>query len=294
MIKKAILYFLEFTAKPLIGKGFIDKYAPFLNKAFLFIYTQVQQETTRIVNVALGAKLKIYTKDPGIGLPLLVKHSYEPKQTQLFLDIISPGNVVLDIGANVGYYTILSSSKVGNKGRVFAFEPNPETFKLLSENVKLNQCSNVTLEKKAISNVVGRVYLDCQRFNKGDSSISHYKSDKTLTTESITLDCFVKTYPQVFVDVIKMDIEGSEIMVLNAARTAFNRWKSCKLFIEYNPSSLSRYGGSEKELISLIQNHGFKITKIIDETRGKILPYSKINLNKVMSHCTYCNLYCLK
>ena len=70
--------------------------------------------------------------------------TYEPEQTRAFEELVKPGDTVLDVGAHVGYYTLLSSVLVGASGRVFAFEPNPRNYHYLDQHVYLNRCRNVT------------------------------------------------------------------------------------------------------------------------------------------------------
>jgi hypothetical protein len=91
-----------------------------------------------------------------------------------------------------------------------------------------------------------------------------------------------------------MDIEGAEISALNGGKDFFKSCKQLKLFIEYNPSSIKRFGNKPELLIETILRLNFKINQIIDESRGLVLPYSEQNLRQTMEHATYCNLFCQK
>lgn len=272
---------LKKIAKVFLGKGFIDKFAPFLIPVFERFYIASQKSEAKIVKIPNG-KLKVTTKDTSVSLSLLAKGSYEPKETELVLKKLKRGDVFFDIGANIGYYTVLASKKVGPRGRVFAFEPDFENFKQLSENVKLNKCKNVVLENKAVSDRNGRIKFKIEHLKKGESRAS---KNGQISVPTIKLDNYGK------IDVLKMDIEGAEIMALRGAKKTLNR-RGIKLFIEYNPGSLEEFARGPNELLRLIRQLGFGLISIVDETRGQILPYSEMNLKSVMNHTTFCNLYC--
>ena len=88
---------------------------------------------------------------------------WEETETHWFVQSIRPGDVVVDLGANVGYYTILRGKLVGEIGRVYAFEPDPVGFEILRRNVRLNGLHNVVLEQKAVSSKPGLIHLDIPR-----------------------------------------------------------------------------------------------------------------------------------
>jgi hypothetical protein len=94
-----------------------------------------------------GHKMYIPTGNIGCGIA-----PYEPETTAVFLSLITDGDVVVDLGAHVGYYTLLAARRVGPEGRVFAFEPNPDNFRLLVKNIESNLYSNVIPVQKAVSN----------------------------------------------------------------------------------------------------------------------------------------------
>lgn len=292
-MKNAVIKFLRLVAKPFMGKGLIDKHAPFLLKAFQQLYIRIQKKEIIQVTIPLDAQLKVYSTDIGVGLPLLLKGTYEPKETQLFLDSIHNGNIIFDIGANIGYYTVLASKKAGQRGKVFAFEPDRQNLSLLKENLSINDCKNVTIIDKALTDQNTKLAFHEEPYNKGESAISYEKSGKySYTVEGISLDTFISQEKISHIDVIKMDIEGAEIGVLKGAKTFFTKIKGAKLFIEYNPSSIKRYGNSPGTMLALLEELDVTITHIIDEPKGVIIPFSKDELNYTLTHTTYCNLVC--
>lgn len=136
----------------------------------------------------------------------------EPEQTSAFVEAIRPGSAFFDIGANVGYYTVLASRLVGGDGRVIAFEPVPRNLEFLRRHLELNCLANVTVVPMAVSDNCGTA-----GFSLGlDTAMGHIGEDGEITVETTTLDHMVDQLgcgP----DVVKIDVEGSEIEVLTGA-----------------------------------------------------------------------------
>ena len=118
-----------------------------------------------------GLKMYLDPTDEVMTPTILVIGNWETAETSWFLRIVKPGDTVVDAGANTGYYTLIGSRLVGDKGKVYAFEPEPANFELLQKNVRLNGLSNVVLERKALSNRNGTLKLFIADKNKGDHRI---------------------------------------------------------------------------------------------------------------------------
>ncbi|MCU1242673.1 MAG: Methyltransferase, FkbM family [Candidatus Acidoferrum typicum] len=150
--------------------------------------------------------------------------SAEREHQTLAMKHIGPGQIVYDIGANVGLHTLLFSRLVGEQGRVFAFEPAPDTAALLAEHVRLNRKTNVTIIQKAIAGHAGEM-----RFSASvDSRIRRFDVGGETTVLSVTLDQMVRDLPPPAC--IKMDIEGAEVEALQGAAECFQRYRP-KLFL---------------------------------------------------------------
>jgi len=148
----------------------------------------------------------------------------EPEQTAAMAEVIRPGGVFFDIGANVGYYTILASRSVGSNGKVIAFEPVPRNIELLRQHIDLNTAANVILRPQAVSGTKGTV-----RFSLGpDSAMGHIavanKGDGELEVETTTLDDIVSELG-ILPDVMKIDVEGAEREVFLGAAKMFETAK---------------------------------------------------------------------
>lgn len=129
----------------------------------------------------------------------------EPEQTAAMAAAIRPGNVFFDIGANVGYYSILASRIVGPDGKVIAFEPVPRNIEFLQRHIEINNAANVIVKPIAMSKTNGTV-----RFSLGlDSAMGHIGESGELEVETTTLDVVIDELG-VTPDVMKIDVEGSE------------------------------------------------------------------------------------
>lgn len=135
--------------------------------------------------------------------------TYEPEQTRLFQQHIPAGATVFDIGAHVGYYTVLSSVLTGPRGRVFAFEPNPANHAFLQRHVGLNRLTNVAIENAAVSDRKGTASF---AFGTG-SGTGRLDSGGTLQVRTLRLDDFCAEH-DVRPGVMKIDVEGAELDVL--------------------------------------------------------------------------------
>src|SRR5262245_590665 len=105
------------------------------------------------------------------SLQLSLRKVYEPIETRLVMDLVKPNQVVLDIGANIGYYTLIFSKLVGPGGRVYAFEPHPTNFSLLDRNVQTNGYKNATVVRKAVADATGSLKLYESELNSADHRI---------------------------------------------------------------------------------------------------------------------------
>jgi FkbM family methyltransferase len=142
----------------------------------------------------------------------LLLGSYEPDQTTMMKELLRPGHVLFDVGAAVGYYTVLAAPLVGDEGRVVAFEPDPKNAAYLRKHVAINRLTNVTVHQTAVGNLNGRA-----KFAGGSGTGTGRLTESGTTTVGICrLDDFVATAG--FPTHIKIDVEGAELDVLRGAR----------------------------------------------------------------------------
>jgi FkbM family methyltransferase len=145
--------------------------------------------------------------------------TYEPEQTQAFQKIIRPGNVVFDVGAHYGYYTLLSSTLAGPQGKIFAFEPSPENIPRLKKHLTINHCDNVTVLDVALSDHEGTARFD----NQAGSGTGHLSPEGSIEVRVTTLDALSSRLPTPHV--MKIDCEGAEVEVLKGGEKTISSSK---------------------------------------------------------------------
>lgn len=293
-VSNFFLNLLNVISKPFMGKG-IDKKHPILIKIHSFIYSKLQNNKIKIVKIPLNSRLKVYSKDTYLGLFLSVKKSYEPIQTKLLLEELKEGNNFFDVGANVGYYSVLASKKVGASGKVFSFEPDKENLALLHENVMLNELNNIKVFDLALGITEGLIDFKSSKNHKGISAVTVSEEERGDYKVNITtLDSFVLQNSITNIDFIKIDVEGYEMNVLNGGKNVLSNSVNTKMFVELNPQSLRKVGHTCAELIGLIESLGFNVVSILDDVGLKTVPYSEENLSAVLKYSAFTNLYCQK
>jgi FkbM family methyltransferase len=209
-------------------------------------------------------------------LAQFVRGSHERFMRKLLRKATQPGMMVLDIGAHVGYYTLLAARLVGPAGKVLAFECDPRSYRFLRHNVKLNNCNEiVTPIPKAVAAEakVSPFFLH----QSAPCTSSLWEASLWKQNESPSIDVECTTVDDVIgdrrVDVIKLNIEGNEIEALKGMEKTFANSPRMVLFVECKPRVLSAAGGSARALVSCLLESGFSV-QIIDEKERVLKPIS--------------------
>lgn len=155
----------------------------------------------------------------------------EPEVQQLLAELIEPGQTVYDVGANIGFFTILCSRLVGPEGRVYAFEPIPQNLAALRHNIELNGLRNVVVVERALSSETGTAEMFVSPWSAFHSlnldgatkRENHGAQEGEITVQTVTLDEFVKEPGARAPDLIKIDVEGAELIVVEGMRETLGR-----------------------------------------------------------------------
>jgi FkbM family methyltransferase len=182
--------------------------------------------------------------------------SWEPEVVRSIQRHVTPGMKVLDIGAQSGFYSLLLSRLIGPEGVVFAFEPLPANYRILEENVSLNNISNIVVIREAASDQSGEISFE---FPHGDPSLVAgpiLEGDNlgTFQVPSMSLDAFARQTGH-HVQFIKMDVEGAETAVLRGAIQTLRTFHP-PMIVELHYDS-SQQG--QHPAISLLQELGYQI-----------------------------------
>lgn len=193
----------------------------------------------------------------------------EQKQTSEFLEHTKEGYIVFDIGANVGYYTILASKKVGPNGKVFSFEPVVRNLSYLYRHIISNRLKNVfVLPLACADETTLRIFSFGRTIAEG-----HLIEDNSLNSSSFHYYTYVHTttinefctYSNVIPDIIKIDVEGAELLVLKGAKQILQKAKP-KIFLSIHSEQL------EKDCIEYLTNLGYQ-TLLLDEKEKPSVEY---------------------
>lgn len=238
-----------------------------------------------------GHKMFLDNKDP---LSLSVEKEYEPLATRIVSKIIKPGDAILDLGANIGYYTLLFAKMAGINGKVYAFEPEPEIFGILKKNVNENGYKNVILEQKAVSdkNTTGKLYLRAD--NRGDNRIYDSRDGREfIDIGLIRLDDYFSDN-KIKIDFIKMDIQGAEILALSGMRRLLTE-NNPVIMMEFWPIGIKRSGGEPKECLNILRSYGYDYYFLSEDEAGlKKIANEKLLKNYTLENKRYANLLCVK
>lgn len=198
---------------------------------------------------------------------------HEEVTTKLFRKIVRKGDTVLDLGANIGYFTLMAARAVGVEGKVYSFEPEPKNFEYLKKNIEVNEFAQATANQKAVSDQNGTTRLYICAYDSGHHTINKYDGIEAIARgrpfaktaidiETVRVDDFLSEHGVGRVDVIKMDVEGAEALVLNGMReTLLNN--DVKVFLEFFPILMTKMGSDPKLYIeSLLNDFGFDVYAI--------------------------------
>lgn len=172
---------------------------------------------------------------------------FEISETRLVQSLLRPGMVFFDVGANIGYYSVIAARLVGSAGAVHAFEPNGAVREALQQNIRLNGLTNVVVHSEAVSDRSGEVtfYESSWAANQGISSM--FPGDGRIiqtTVHARTLDEIASSIAPRRIDVIKMDIEGAERLAIQGGARLFQDSAPALIFEASDLSTLSDLLGS--------------------------------------------------
>ena len=187
---------------------------------------------------------------------------WEPRETALISELLKPGDTFVDVGANIGYFTLLASRLVGATGKVIGIEANPRTFKLLEANVALNHCANVDLRHVAAGEAPGfATMVEREPGNAGGDQVEFAAAASQTAIPVERLDAIIGDRA---VRLIKLDIEGAEAKALRGASGLLERADAPDLVFEFTPAFLAGMGDDPRALIGLLERLGYRLEAIGD------------------------------
>jgi FkbM family methyltransferase len=234
-----------------------------------------------------GVTIHYLPDDVWIGQSI-ANGTYEPYETKLILNEINEDSVVIDVGANIGYYSLLIANKIKpGSGHVTSFEPDKTNFSILKKNISSNKISkkHITISMEAVGYKREDKYLYLSKTNRGDHRVYNDGDREKIEVQYTTLDYEFKNIYKV--DLIKIDTQGAEPFVILGARKTILKHKPV-IFFEYWPSAYIQAEADHKEMINWLGEYG--TFEQIDENQGKCISITKENILKFNHPCDYINL----
>jgi FkbM family methyltransferase len=213
----------------------------------------------QIIEVIHGHKMQVDISLDGIHKCLYLFGYHERESAEVFSEIIPKNATVVDIGANIGYYTLIEA-RVANK--VYAIEPEPNNIKLLKKNVELNSYEDIIeVHQFAVSDVTGKATLTISDIPNQHrlQTPSDTQSGKSIEVKTITLDEFLKEKD---IDVVRIDVEGAEWLVINGMKELLSKEKPMRLFIEVHQNLIVDYMGDANALLDFLFKVGFSVSHL--------------------------------
>lgn len=206
--------------------------------------SRIVSETCTLTNGDYGVFLTL-TNDNVVGASIRGVGAWASHDLETMSRLIKPGMTVIDVGANIGHHTVAFARMVGNAGRVVAYEPQTEMFRLLAANCILNGCRNVDMHQTCVGDAAGEISLYPTSYDESDNfgglGIDPQSIDGTLGAGERcridTLDNLLAGSGITSCDFIKIDVQAFELFVLRGARKTIAAFKPA-LFLEIAPHAM--------------------------------------------------------
>jgi len=256
-------------------------FSGFLHKLPAYIWMQVKMILARLqahnglvtVQTKNGYLMQVNVNDTGLGRQLIVNGERETLATEFYDQHVEDGMTVLECGANIGYYTLLTLVKRPDC-RAICFEPVTENVDLLKRNLALN---NVTDRAEVFPYACGdkdheATFYISQLSNAGNMVAKHDNTVEERTVRVVKLDDFLTGRKKI--DYLRMDVEGYEHHIIKGMHQLLDSGTLKKLFIEIHPVQLKELGTNITDFITLLAGHGYQFTRAIYEGAAIIAPKS--------------------
>jgi len=188
----------------------------------------------------------------------LKDNPHERGEVKFLESIVKEGMNVIDIGANVGITTVTVARKIGRRGKLYSFEPTPEYFNILKENISSNGLENVKVYELAVTDQVGRVPFSQKELSSG---IVFEQGAKRFEVSTTSIDRFLSEEKIQRIDLINLDCEGSELLVLKGAKETLRKNK-VKIFCEIHHDFLKQLGQSVEDIVQYLQGLEFQVQSV--------------------------------
>ncbi|GIV38771.1 MAG: hypothetical protein KatS3mg033_0571 [Thermonema sp.] len=255
------------------------------------IWTACSDKPNMRLKKNIGDGIFMYCYVDSIVAELIFKELFEQDELLFLKRFLRHQDTFIDVGANIGLFSLLASKYVGESGRVIAFEPASTAYRRLQENIELNNLKNIQAHQMALSSRDGQAELKvASEGYDAWNSLAKPSSGKVVGSEivpTLTLDSFLQKEGVGSISLIKIDVEGWEIPVLRGAKELLNLANAPTLIVEFTEENAQNAGFSCKELYQLLVDYGYKLftynaTKncLVPENLRAYYPYVNIIATK--------------
>lgn len=212
--------------------------------------------------------LNIDPRDCTIGKKLSLYGEYEDSFRSLIGFLAESGTVAIDAGANVGLHTVVMAAAVGREGQVFAFEPDPDNYRLLTSNLKANGLENVLAHQLALSSKSGSATLYQSSENRGGLSLVEANVERLdarlqpVAVRTVPADDILEKVTGK-ISLVKIDVEGAEPLVLAGMRKTLSRNPEAWVIFEFWPKFVQNFGIGPLEFLNELESDGFNLGVIV-------------------------------
>jgi len=228
-----------------------------------------------LTSTVYGRKIYVDTRDCSLAPHILLDGYWEKWITDVFRRLVQPGMHVIDIGANVGWYSILAADLIGSSGKLTSFEANPDLSSLVYRNMMVNGfLDRATVVSKAVYNECRSLEFKIYDHHLGSSSIfatsaaaaaaAFNDTIKSITVDAITLDNFFSHGTRV--DFIKIDAEGAEPYILQGAARLLRDNPNVQIMMEFAPSIIANAYNSVEKFYNELQGLGFSVWRVAHDS----------------------------
>jgi FkbM family methyltransferase len=247
-----------------------------------------------------GKKLKVrlFSGDPflvrvgdQISRGIFYQGCHEPQLTSLLLPFLGPGMTVFDVGANIGYYTVLMARRVGPTGMVHSFEINENVIDLLEENIRLAKVGNVKIARRAVARTSGPMEFFVPRAgDEAEGSLKksqRYEAANTVKVSGVSLDEYIEENGIKRVNFIKIDVEGAEYEAFEGAKNLLSSNNKPVIMFEALDTACMNFGVNWLDVVEKVKSFGYRIHQA-DAANYFATPESSEEIGSVGSSETNC------
>lgn len=239
--------------------GITKAFRVVLHYAYVAMKKSEQKKSGDLIVDVNGYKLQVIPGDLGISSELLMFKTHEPLTTKLLSKELKKDMVCLDVGGNIGYYTLFESNIVGENGKVIAIEPSPPNFQHLKKNLEIQNTENVDAYNFAAGDKDGEINFLVYEESNGSFTIPDGETTdlpgELIKVQAKRLDTFLDELKQDHVDFVRMDVEGYESHIIGGMINTIK--KSKPMFqIEVHASIMGKEG--TKKFLKTFQDFGYE------------------------------------